>query len=616
MKRVSLLVLMVLGTVASIQAQKVKYKDLHVLLNAKDYDQAMPFLRKFLIQDPDHPNANFNMALYYEHTMGQMDMLKEAMKFTSYGDSCYTYFEKSYALINEKEVRKNDEYYQEYYRRDLRTGKYGVKLADVQLDVEEKMAALKVLLVSVRKMSSAFELFVQNYDSANSIYNSLMSSYSNYKIFLFNSGENELNKLSQLGNVYAQSIKNFSLYESYNETIENSPHHQVLAKKIFEGFKPVEQPDYFAPRIDLVDYVHWADYTGGIISTEIIPISNELVDYDTKLDAISKEAVEGNDMSGELETLSSAVNFSKLKNYDNDPLPINLFSLKEAEIKYNSRQNRKKSNGVYDSLNLDFQYIHHLLALDELEKIGRIYEVVRNQDLAEANKLYSKFITVRYTNTQGLMNAIGDIGSSLQSESERIISDVDDLTQKMKWATMETDTLPMTLSDSLAFQTPIQSVRDATVWIDTLISGYWIGGFRLKADTISTYVAKVSAGRNIDTLSMQLFVSPAGAKYLDEIQYMSVRSLNNLFFIQYGRNIEGHFCRIHLIDKKNEVISWSKQISPTSRLASAQIDDNGGIILQFMPATTEDEDNGDVPQMLNLDPTGTIAEAENQLSKE
>ena len=610
MKQVGLL-LILFSSVASVHAQKIKYKDLYVLLSANDYDQALPFLRRFLIQDPDHPNANFNMAKYYEYAMDQKDMLKEGDEFVAYGDSCYSYYEKSYALITEKEVKKNDKYYQDYYRRDLRTGKYGVKLTDIQLDVETKMADLKSMMNSVSKMSSSFKLFTIKYDSAITIYNSIFSSYPNYKEFLFNSGMNELGKLSELGIVFSECIKNFALYESYSESIESTPYNQSLAQKLMNGFEPAEQPDYFADRIDLIDFTDWANYTGGIIVNDIIPLTNKLVEYDAKLDVLAEDARGGKNVGLELNTLSSSANFARLRNYDENPLPIHLFKFKQTEIGYYSKESQKKIDGVYDSLNLDFQYMHYQQALDDLEKIGHIYEVVRKQDLNEANKLYGQFITSRYTNTDGLRTVMQKMASSLQTESDRIISEVDALTLRMQWASSETDSLPMILSDSLAFQTPVLTMRNATVLIDSLVSGYWIGGFRLHIDKVSTYIAKVDANRNIDTLSMQVLISPSEDQYLTDLQSIGVPSLGQLFFVLYGRNSNKHFCQVNLIDTENEAIVWSKQVSPTSRLVSARINNEGGIVLQFLPASIEEEDNGDVPQVVNLGPSGDIIQLDN-----
>ena len=66
----------ILGLVMMISthlpAQKVKYKDLYVLLSANDFEQGETFLRRFIANDPEHANANMYM--------GRLEFLQELCK--------------------------------------------------------------------------------------------------------------------------------------------------------------------------------------------------------------------------------------------------------------------------------------------------------------------------------------------------------------------------------------------------------------------------------------------------------------------------------------------------------------------------------------------------------
>lgn len=123
-------------------AQKLKYKDLYTSLRAKDYIEVEPLLKDFL-SDPkqiDHPNANLQMANVYQEKSitNNSDIDAKVMNI----DSAIYYYNKAMALINERDLKKNDKYYEVYYRRDLRTGKMGIKLSDIQLDIENKISDL------------------------------------------------------------------------------------------------------------------------------------------------------------------------------------------------------------------------------------------------------------------------------------------------------------------------------------------------------------------------------------------------------------------------------------------------------------------------------------------
>jgi len=113
-------------SIFEVYAQKYKYKDLYPILEAKDYGSGEPGLRKFLQDNPDHPNANLQMAFYYD-------------EFLEDCENALIYYKTALGLIDEKEVSKNEKYYLAYSRRDLRTGKYAVKFTDVQFDIEKRI---------------------------------------------------------------------------------------------------------------------------------------------------------------------------------------------------------------------------------------------------------------------------------------------------------------------------------------------------------------------------------------------------------------------------------------------------------------------------------------------
>src|SRR6188508_2984352 len=113
--------------VTTAYGQKVKYKDIFALLSTKQYEQAEPFLKRYLKENDDNPNAYLFMGMIFQDKSAKMDVLKQTDLAVSSMDTAILFFDKALKTIDEREVRKNKEYYQAYNRRDLRTGEFGVK---------------------------------------------------------------------------------------------------------------------------------------------------------------------------------------------------------------------------------------------------------------------------------------------------------------------------------------------------------------------------------------------------------------------------------------------------------------------------------------------------------
>ena len=143
---------------SGVSAQKVKYKDIYGLLSTKQYELAEPFLKRYLRDNDDNPNAFLFMGMIYQDRALKMDVLKQTSLVIATMDSSAIFFDKALKTIDEREVKKNKEYYEAYNRRDLRTGEFGVKLSDIQFDLDKRIQAMKERISKVKMTSSFFVL--------------------------------------------------------------------------------------------------------------------------------------------------------------------------------------------------------------------------------------------------------------------------------------------------------------------------------------------------------------------------------------------------------------------------------------------------------------------------
>lgn len=125
-------------------AQKVKYKDIYPYLKAKNYKLGIPKLKSYLadIENQSEGNPNYQMGIWLHEKFTNLDEANAAM-LTQVGDSAIAYLSRAKNLIDDKEVKKQKDYYQEFVRRDLRSGKFTIKVSDIHLDIENRIEAIR-----------------------------------------------------------------------------------------------------------------------------------------------------------------------------------------------------------------------------------------------------------------------------------------------------------------------------------------------------------------------------------------------------------------------------------------------------------------------------------------
>lgn len=104
MKKFPVLILLITA-VLSLQAQKVKYKDIFPDLEARKFNKVEPLLKSFLANEKnvDHPNANYQMGLITEAHFLLQDIVTDTAALFAYGEEALVFTERALHLS----LRKN-----------------------------------------------------------------------------------------------------------------------------------------------------------------------------------------------------------------------------------------------------------------------------------------------------------------------------------------------------------------------------------------------------------------------------------------------------------------------------------------------------------------------------
>jgi hypothetical protein len=438
------LILIVL-CVSSAFGQKVKYKDIFGLLSAKQYESAEPFLKRYLKDNTDNPNAYLYMGIIYQERANKEDILKNTRKTIAYMDSSIYFFDKAYKGLTEKEVKRNDEYYQIYNRRDLRTGEFGVKLSDIQFDLEKKMEGLREKIDRVKMIKYYFSLADSFYRKSNIVYQALQKAFPGEKELYLRSDESTLQQLNSLATRYDSSMKAFDNYKASSANLgSKSGYNQVITKNEIKNFKTDggSSANFYLDDLQVWDYKLFADKARQVIEKEINPMREHLISYDIEINKL-REKLNNDSVSvrNDLTSLIDKILLDQLKKYDDEPLPMQVFSLKIADLEYRSAALEHQDNK--DSTNI-------LLLLEQanresksLTKLDSVAGKLMASDIDKKAEDYANFIANTYSNTVVLKSYIKALKEYAERERRKVDQKLAERQLALQWIVIGQDSIPL-----------------------------------------------------------------------------------------------------------------------------------------------------------------------------
>ena len=469
MRHIILVGFVVLSFVSSVSAQKVKYKDLFILLNAENFKDADPFLRKFIVDNPDHPNANYQMGKMLQTYMMEADLIKDSLMINEFADSALLYLNKSLEVCTEKYVEKkhDDDYYAGHRRRNLRTGKFEVKLSDVQLEMEGRKEAIEKFKEDDSKLITHFRAAGYFNESVFELYSSLVDSAENINILYFTAGADELQILREIPKNYDSIIYHYNTYRVLKKDMSrNSPVQKFEEKPVSEyPIKGSNKVDFTAETVEVWNLKAWSKQAHDKIGKEIFPLKSRLIAYDKELDEVHDRIVRDSlDGRSEIFALATKNVGRDLRDYDPSSLPAAIFNFRIAEINYHSTTNVWHLD-VHDTVNIDVKYS----VLDDIGKqlsgVTKLAGILVEANNAQERLLFRDFINDRYTDENGLYNFIQEQVSFVNNDSIQLddwISETNKLDTRTMWYT---DSIPLFAGGQIQ---NLDSITYSTFSIDSL----------------------------------------------------------------------------------------------------------------------------------------------------
>lgn len=425
-------------------AQKVKYKDIYALLSTKQYEQAEPFLKTYLKDNIDNSNAYLFMGTVYQEKIANDDILIQTDRAIQHMDSAVLYYDKALKLLTEKELKKNKEYYESYNKRDLSTGEFGVKLDYVRFDLEKRIAALKEQIDKIKMVKYYFTQAEDLYRKSQDLFGVLQAAYPGMRQLYLRADDDAIQKLSSLSNRFDSCGKAFDNYKISLSNYGKTKYNQKWTLREIENFKTdgKDMTDFYQDNVRVWDYKTFADDALNVIQKDVMPVQDNLVKFDMEINKL-KSKLENDSVSvkSDLTKLAHGMLGQQLKKFDASPLPLEVFTLKIADLEYKSTLIENRKVHASDDVHMQLEAVK-----SEIRYLGKADSAVTRlstRNLDEDILNYQQFVNNTFTKGDILKSYVNSMKEHILKEKGFKNAELAFRTETMNWLVNGADSIPL-----------------------------------------------------------------------------------------------------------------------------------------------------------------------------
>ncbi len=324
-----------------LNAQRIKYDDIFPQLEAGRYTEVEEQLRNYMLdkRSEDDGNAHYQMARMLDHFASSMNVVTDSSRLIDLTDSSIYYYRKAKSLIDYKELNRNDKYYQEFKRRDLRSGEFEIKLSDVQLDIDNRISSMQTRGESTFVISQALQSIEKNYKEAQSIFKRLTANLNSLDDLVVSIDDQKISQLNQIIDLMDEIDQNQKSIIEAIIVIDNAGFRLEDNRRQIEdinlGLK--DNSKIYRGKLDFWDYKKWANSILETYDQEYGPLLNKMKKLSIHYSELMNKVENNEKLSdSEVSSLNEIFDLDPIKSIDPNSLPYNwlMWTKSLIEFKY------------------------------------------------------------------------------------------------------------------------------------------------------------------------------------------------------------------------------------------------------------------------------------------
>jgi hypothetical protein len=400
--RSSITLLLFLVSVAGMG--QVKYKDLVPAFATLGKEELKYELKEYLLQDLDHPNANFRLALIYETNFRTSDVLTHYEYAIANADQARLRFTKARQLVDEREVERNNEFYAPLFGSVDEKGRPYVPFATVSDKISRGLDSATIFLTNVPPIYSHFTRSVASYDRAVKLFSEINNEFVSLDdIYLYYDQPFD-QKLTQLKQHYDSARYYFDRYleliKAYPIPLHRQKYHvKPIVTYRLDGL--ITRMNFLTPQVEFWDYGSWADKVRKSVAEEIANLRNRTSQNEVKLSENLARIAASNGEGVAPASLDKQMVFM-LNNYDKQSLVLALLEYKHFKQDWLI----KEKTFAPDTLNGERNATLFSMLIYSNRTADTLLSHVRERATRDKMRKHEDFITKHYGGSAGLQKYI------------------------------------------------------------------------------------------------------------------------------------------------------------------------------------------------------------------
>lgn len=397
------------------QTETLKYKDVfNAVLNDSE-EKAYEMLQKHQKQDPYHVNTYYQLGRIAQKWIMEYDPLTDYDNFNFFAYHANLYYSLCKNFLDEKESRKNTDWYQ-----DVKPAEGNKKVEHQQIadDLDQKIATVKTTVDKVNIIREYYFSTVRNYSKSLDGFTAIVEKNAKLKDIYLTADEKLKIDIKEVGLHFDSTLFYFNKYKQALADFPIKNYNQELSLKNIETYRleGLIKSNFLKNQIALWDYKTWATQVLAVIDNDINSLRFEIDAENKKIESLTYiiSLTSGFTNAYGYYPLNEKLAY-RIGRFDFQPLILDLFDYKVSKLNFLIDTRKQANNPQVFNLNERNKLLFYKELVARKQQTDGLIQNLEQKATEFNMQKYQAFITSNYKNAAGLKTFISSEPKKLQN---------------------------------------------------------------------------------------------------------------------------------------------------------------------------------------------------------